>query len=90
MFIGTDKTFAWKSKGFSQKNFKTPVSSGKSFVPKLTFNHNWRIGVKIKGNCLIQHHISSTHEILRNVFPVYELRSCAKNIGKTAQVKKNV
>ena len=74
----------------SEDCFKTPVSSGKSFVRKLTFIYNRRIGAKFKVNCLIQGHISSTHGIVKNVFNVYELLSCTKNIWETARVKKKL
>ena len=46
----TDKILAWKSKGLSEESIKTSVTSGKSFVSKLTFVYN-KIGTKFKGNC---------------------------------------
>ena len=46
----TDKILAWKSKGLSEESIKTSVTSGKSFVSKLTFVYN-KIGTKLKGNC---------------------------------------
>ena len=70
----------------SEDCFKTPVSSGKSFVWKLTFIYNRRIGAKF----IVQDQISSTHGIVKNVFNVYELLSCTKNIGETARVKKKL
>ena len=53
-FTGTNKTFAWKSEGLSEESFKIPITSGKSFSPKLTFIHNRRMGGKFNGDCLIQ------------------------------------
>lgn len=74
----------------SEDCFKTPVSSGKSFVWKLTFIYNRRIGAKFIVNCLIQDQISSTHGIVKNVFNVYERLLCTKNIGEIARVKKKL
>ena len=31
--------FAWESRWFSEKNYNSPVESGNTFAPKLTFIH---------------------------------------------------
>ena len=65
--------FASKVKGLSEESFKTPVTSGNSFAPKLTFIYNQRTGKKCKENCLTQDNISFNHRDRVNLFIVYEL-----------------
>ena len=73
-FTGTDKIFAWKSKGLSEDSIKTPVTPDNIFAPKLTFIYNGKIGAKFKGSCLIQDDkISFTHRYVINSFIIYEL-----------------
>ena len=50
-FTHTDKILVWKSKGLSEKSFKTPVTPDKSFALKLVFNYKGRMRAKFKGNC---------------------------------------
>ena len=45
-FTGTDEIFKWKSKCLSKESFKTRLTSGSSFGPKLTFIYKGRIGAK--------------------------------------------
>ena len=54
ILTGTDEVFVWKSKGFLEESVKTPVASGNSFAPRLTFIYNGRIGAKFKGYKIIQ------------------------------------
>ena len=50
-FIGTCKTFAWKSKGLLEESFKTPVTSDNSFVPEQTFTHNGKMNKRWSTLC---------------------------------------
>ena len=60
--------FASKCKRFSQESFKTPITSGNSFAPKLTHIYNRKIGLKFKGNFLMQDNMSCTHRKVVNLF----------------------
>ena len=75
MFTSTDNGFACKSKLFSEKSFKTPVTSGNIFDRIGTFFHDGRIGAKSKGICLMQNNISFTCRNVANVITVFELHT---------------
>ena len=63
--------FAWKTKELSEEIIKTPTTSGNTFVLKLKFIHNTKIGAKLDGNCLKQDIFSYGNVV--NLFIVYEL-----------------
>ena len=75
------KSFSWKSKGLSEEIFKTTVTSGIRFAPKLTFIYNGIIVAKFKGNCLIQYNKSFTHRNVINLFIIYGLDTWSRDLN---------
>ena len=48
MFSGTDKIFAWNSKGLLKVTNENPLTSDNSFAPKLTFVYKGRVRAKFE------------------------------------------
>lgn len=47
-FSGTDKIFAWNSKGLLKVTNENPLTSDNSFAPKLTFVYKGRVRAKFE------------------------------------------
>lgn len=63
--------FAQKNKGLSEEIIKTTTASRITFVLKLKFIHNTKIGAKFDENCLKQNIFNYGNVV--NLFTVYEL-----------------
>ena len=61
-----DKTFGWKSNELLEEGITTSAISGNT--PKLTYIHNFKIAVKLEGNCLKQEKESFTNINVVKVF----------------------
>ena len=73
---GTVKIFVQKFEGLSKEivpYFSTPVTSDNSF-------DNGKIGSKFKGNCLLQDNVSFTQSNVVNIFIVYKLDTCSRDL----------
>ena len=62
----------------SEESTKSPIASGNSLAPKLTFIHDAKIEVKFEGSCSNQNITSFSHRNVVNLFIVYELDTCSK------------
>ena len=58
---------AWKSKGLSDENIKSPATSDKNLAPSLVFV-GVRARVKFSGHCLKQDKANFTHGKVVNIY----------------------
>ena len=72
VIASTDYFPSWKSKRLSAEAIKSPATSDNSLTPALSY-YGIKTRVKSTGSCLKQPQVSYIHELIVNIYIVYEL-----------------